>query len=258
MSPPQRGRGGRGGYRQQQYQDEGGDYRRQAPPNDRPQRTNNFDVEDYDRSGPTSYNRGRGARSNYSEQQGPPRRQRRDYDQYENEEERVPASRQNPAPVPDQTFHRERNFTNSQYQQQQRNAPRPNRDDQRRFDGPPNQDDYERSNRGGGGRNGNRRNENNNEPPPRRQGNYNNNNRDQPSTQSRQGENGGNGSNLSAEAPSFERPKRYSNMRSNASNSGQQQQQSPMQMQGYQDQHSNHYESSRFIAFLLLRNITCP
>ncbi|CAF4262402.1 unnamed protein product, partial [Rotaria magnacalcarata] len=64
-----------------------------------------------------------------------------------------------------------------------------------------------------------------------------------------QNEPGSGNSNLSAEAPSFERPKRYSNMRSNVSNSGQQQppvQQSQIQMQPYQDQRAGYYEQNHW------------
>ncbi|CAF3600208.1 unnamed protein product [Rotaria sordida] len=243
IPPAQRGRGG--GYRQQQlYYDEDNDYRRRAPPyvKSRNDHMNNFEFEDYNRS---SYNnnRGRGNRNNYVEQQAPPRRQRRDFEQYQTEEQSIPPRRnQQYTNTTEQTVHRERNFTNTQFQQQ-RNIPKNNnRDDQKRSTGQTyevNQDDNNNKNR-------NQRRENNE--PPRRQGR---NNRNQ---QQQQNEPSTTNSNLSAEAPSFERSKRYSNMRSNVSNSGPQQQQQqppPVQqpqipMQSYQDQRTGYYDQNHW------------
>jgi hypothetical protein len=252
--------GGRTGtHQQQQYYDDEYDYRRRAPPSGRSRgggntrgtgRMNNFDFEDYDR--PSSYNRGRNMRNNYGESQAPPRRQRPNYDQYQNDDETMVTRQNQPTTTSDQTYHRERNFTNSHYQQkqQQRTTPKMSandnsnvRDDQRRptsqhFED--NSGEQERNQRVGKVRP--QRFENSNEPP-RRQTAYNN--RSQGSTQARQSDQEGAGSSLSAEAPSFERPKRYSNMRSNASNNAQQQQQQmPMPMPTYHDQRSNYYEQS--------------
>ncbi|CAF4626472.1 unnamed protein product [Rotaria sp. Silwood1] len=244
IPPAQRGRGG--GYRHQQYYDEGNDYRRRAPPyaKSRNDRMNNFEFEDYNRPSSYSNNRGRGNRNNYVEQQAPPRRQRRDFEQYQTEEHSIPPRHNQQHATMEQAFHRERNFTNTQFQQQ-RNVPKNNnnRDDQKRSTGQThevNQDDNKNKNR-------NQRRENNE--PPRRQIK---NNRNQQQQQQQQNEPSATNSNLSAEAPSFERPKRYSNMRSNASNSGQQQQQPPpvqqpqIPIQSYQDQRTGYYDQTHW------------
>lgn len=214
------------GYHEQEGE-EGHDPRRRPLPNNRGRggRPNKFEVEDYNR--PTSGNRGRN-------DHGPPRRPKHNADDYQHE------GRQNQGPPPsDQTFHRERNFTNTNFQQA-RNAPKtPQRDEHQRHgdftifnENAPNSSD--RNNRGG-----NQRMEKPNEFGARRHppNNNNNNNRNQ----------GGPPGHLSVDAANFERPKRYSNMRSNPSNpTGQNpgQQQMPAHMQTYSEQRSNFYEQS--------------
>ncbi|CAF4297060.1 unnamed protein product, partial [Rotaria sp. Silwood2] len=246
IPPAQRGRGG-GGYRQQQYYDEGNDYRQRPPPyaKSRNDRINNFEFEDYNRSSSYNNNRGRGNRTNYVEPQTPPRRQRRDFEQYQTEEQPIPPRRSQQHATAEQTFHRERNFTNTQFQQQ-RNVPKNNnnRDDQKQST----EQTHEVSSDDNKNRNRNQRRENNE--PPRRQVK---NNRNQ-QYQQQQNEPSTTGSNLSAEAPSFERSKRYSNMRSNASISGQQHQQQPplpvqqpqIPMQTYQDQRTGYYDQNHW------------
>jgi hypothetical protein len=83
-------------YPQQYYND----YRRRILHNDR---INNFEIKDYDRS--LSYNRNDYNKDTniHKETQTTSRQQRHDYDPYQ---------------IDEQTFHRRRNFTNSQYQQQ--------------------------------------------------------------------------------------------------------------------------------------------
>ena len=244
IPPPQRGRGG-GGHRPQQH-DEGTDRRRRPQNTEKPrnERTNTFDVEDYNRPTSSSFNnRGRGNRNNYGDAQGPPRRQRREFEQYQTDDQPTPPRRnqqQQQQASGDQSWHRERNFTNTQFQQQ-RGGPRNdnfNRDDQNWTAGQGNEDD----NRGQ-----NRPPRRDNKEPPRRQG-YNN--RNQPNDSAP--------SNISAEASNFERPKRYSNMRSNTANSGpppsqqqpqQQQQQQPpppqqshqIPLQSYQEPRQNYF-----------------
>jgi len=134
-----------------------------------------------------------------------PHRQRRDNDPYQ---------------IDERTFHRRRSFTNSRLQQQ---------DNGLKFDNNPNRNGLprlgEQSNQYG------RKNEvyeNKNKLPPRLQMNNNNQNLS---------------SNLSTDVSSNERPKRYSSMRNNMTNSIQQRT-LPSQIQRYQDQRSNNAEQS--------------
>jgi len=86
-------------------------------------RINNFEIKDYDRS--LSYNRNSYNKDTniHKETQTTSRQQRHNYDPYQ---------------IDEQTFHRRRNFTNSQYQQQDNilkfNNNPTNRNDQRRLD----------------------------------------------------------------------------------------------------------------------------
>lgn len=252
IPPSQRGRGaGRGTGRrpqQQEQQNEEGMDRRRRPQNmDKPRndRTNTFDVEDYTRPTSSSFNnRGRGNRNNYGDNQGPPRRQRREFEQYQTDDQPTPPRRnqqQQQQASGDQSWHRERNFTNTQFQQQ-RSGPRNenfNRDDQKWTGGQGNEED----NRGQ-----NRPQRRDNNEPLRRQGP---NNRNQPTDSGP--------SNFSVEASNLERSKRYSNMRSTTSTSAppppqqqsqpqpqrqQQQQQPPQQqipIQSYQEPRQNYF-----------------
>jgi hypothetical protein len=114
---------GRGGYHQQQYYN---DYHRRVSHetnnklhNDR---INNFNFKDYDRS--LSYNRYDYNKDTniHKETQTAPHQQRRNYDPYQ---------------IDERTFHRRRDFTNSQFQQQDNvskfNNNPSNRNDQRRL-----------------------------------------------------------------------------------------------------------------------------
>ena len=230
----------RGGFRQQQYYDDEDDYRQQPPSYVKSRgsgRMNNFDFNDYNRPS-AHHNRGRGGnRYDYVEKQAPPRRQRQKFEQYQTDETPVLPRHIQSYSTSEQGFLRERNFTNTQYQQQRSTARNNNRVDQRpssEHSSEINQDDKKGKNRG-------QRHEANE--PPRRQTNINRN------QQQQQDENSATNSKLSADAPSFERPKRYSNMRSSVSNSvqqqqQQQQQQSQMSMQPYQDQRAVYYDRS--------------
>jgi len=239
IPPPQRGRGA--------YHQQGTDQRRRPHPNDRQRndRTNNFDVEDYNRpsSSSTQNKQGRGNRTNFSEQSGPPRQQRRDFEQYQVDE----FSRRNQpssATTNDQSFHRERNFTNTQYQHQRTAGDGKGTHTNKRTGG---QQSFEFQQEDNRGKNPMQKRDNNTEPP-RRQGNSSNNNRNP----QRQNDNQGDFMHFSADASNFERTKRYSNMRNNTNqqpNSGQQQSQHqhphPPSQQQQQQQHSQQQQQQQ-------------
>jgi hypothetical protein len=114
----------RSDYHQPQYHN---DYRRRVPPETdntkQPVRINNFDFKDYNR--PLSYPRNSYNKSTTNHKESPaaaaPRQQRRDYDPYQ---------------IDERTFHRRRNFTNTQFQQQDNISKFNNPSNRRRSDNP--------------------------------------------------------------------------------------------------------------------------
>jgi len=107
---------GRNDYHQQQYYN---DYHRKVPNEIANGRINNFDFKDHDRS--LSYNRN-GYNKNTNTQTAVSRQQQHDYNLYQ---------------IDERTFHRRRNFTNSQFQHQDNiskfNNNLSNRNDQRQL-----------------------------------------------------------------------------------------------------------------------------
>ncbi|CAF0895321.1 unnamed protein product [Adineta steineri] len=202
---------------------------------------NSFDLKDYNR--PLSYNRTgynkdmtTTTTTTSKEAQVTSRQQRHD---------------NNPLQIDERTFHRRRDFKNSQFQQQE-NGSKINtnfdRNDQKRFSEQINGNDRFKDNNEY--YNQTRKNqqdfkkyelyENKNTLPPRFQTNNNNNNQTLIQKQQFQQKPS---SNLSSDITNNDRPKRYSNMRNSMTNYNQQQTLSS-QLQHYQDQRSNKLEQN--------------
>ncbi|CAF0904610.1 unnamed protein product [Adineta steineri] len=199
---------------------------------------NSFDLKDYNR--PLSYNR-----TGYN----------KDMTTTTSKEAQVTSRQQrhdnNPLQIDERTFHRRRDFKNSQFQEQENGSKintNFNRNDQKRFSEQINGNDRFKDNNEY--YNHTRKNqqdskkyelyENKNTLPPRFQTNNNNNNRTLIQKQQFQQKPP---SNLSSDITNNDRPKRYSNMRNSMTNYNQQQTLSS-QLQHYQDQRSNKLEQN--------------
>ncbi|CAF1023413.1 unnamed protein product [Rotaria sordida] len=229
---------GRSGYNQQQYYN---DYRQPIPQKNfnnklHNDRKDDFDFQDYGRLLSNNHNVGYNRNINtYEKSQTTVRQQQHDY---------------NPYKIDERIFHRRRNFTNSQFQQQDIVSKfyndNPHGNIHRRFNEKSNENNqfkknYEYYNTSNKNQQENRNlkryefYENKNNLPPRFQ--IINNKRDL--IQKQQYQQNSN-LNLSIDNSNIERSKRYSNMRNNMTNSIQQTLLS--KIQNYQDQHSNDIE----------------
>ncbi|CAF2391545.1 unnamed protein product [Rotaria sp. Silwood2] len=233
---------GRSSYHQQRYYH---DYRQRVPlknfNNSNNNRKDDFDFKNSGRSLSNNHNGNYNRSINTYEKLQTTSRQQQQQHNY------------NPYKIDERIFHRRRNFTNSQFQQQDNilklhNNNNPNRNIQRRFDEKSNENsrfknNYEYYNQGGKTQQENRNlkryefYENKNHLPPRLQIIHNN--RDLIQKQQNQQSPT---SSLSTDILNIGRPKRYSNMRNNMTNSIEQQQILSSKIQHYQDQRSNNIE----------------
>ncbi|CAF4704426.1 unnamed protein product [Rotaria sp. Silwood1] len=239
---------GHSGYNQQRFYN---DYRQRVPQKNFNHsyniRKDDFDVKDYGRSLSNNHNGASNRNINTYEKPQTTFRQQQQQQQQNN---------YNPYKIDERIFHRRRNFTNSQIQQQDNvsklhnnNNNNPNRNIPRRFDEKSNENNqfkknYEYFNKSGKNQHESQNlkrfefYENKNNLPPRLQVIYNK--RDLIQKQQYQQNPT---SNISTDISNIERPKRYSNMRNTMTNSIEQQQQMlSSKIQHYQDQRSNNIE----------------